>query len=107
MQAREEIDTLKANWLKDPCWDIEDTPGFEAHRDELVAFHKQMKAEWDAAYYQRIIDAITHAAALYEAIGMGEAGNDALAAFVGRLVLENRKHIIDALKAAPERGSND
>lgn len=34
----EEIDHLKKSWLADPCWDIEDTEGFEAHRAELLAF---------------------------------------------------------------------
>lgn len=38
MKTKSEIDALKANWLLDPHWDIEDTPGFEEHRDELVAF---------------------------------------------------------------------
>jgi hypothetical protein len=38
-QSREEIDALKANWSADPSWDIEDTPGFEWHRLELVEFH--------------------------------------------------------------------
>jgi hypothetical protein len=43
----EEIELLKSNWLKDPCWDIEETEGFEAHRDELAAFHEEKKAEWE------------------------------------------------------------
>lgn len=40
-----ELDTLKKNWMQDPCWDIEDTEGFEAHRAELLAFRKQIEAE--------------------------------------------------------------
>ncbi|MGA7181178.1 MAG: hypothetical protein WBX11_16550 [Thiobacillaceae bacterium] len=31
----EEIAALKAAWLLDPYWVLEDTPGFEAHWDEL------------------------------------------------------------------------
>lgn len=38
MKSKEEIDQLKANWLADACWDIEDTEGFEDHRDELKAW---------------------------------------------------------------------
>jgi len=34
----EEIDQLKSNWAHDPCWDIEDTEGFEAHYEELKAW---------------------------------------------------------------------
>ena len=33
-----EIAELKRGWSADPCWDIEDTEGFEAHRDELKTF---------------------------------------------------------------------
>ena len=28
MKIQEEIDELKRQWEKDPCWDIEDTEGF-------------------------------------------------------------------------------
>jgi hypothetical protein len=31
-----EVEELKRNWLADPCWDIESTPGFEAHAAELI-----------------------------------------------------------------------
>ncbi len=43
-----EIAELKQHWLQDPCWDIEDTEGFEAHRDELLNFrllHRAMREE--------------------------------------------------------------
>ena len=45
-KTREEVEALKADWLKDPIWDIEDTEGFEDHHDELKAFHDQMRKEW-------------------------------------------------------------
>lgn len=38
IKPRAEIEALKENWLSDPCWDIEDTEGFEAHYGELYAF---------------------------------------------------------------------
>lgn len=54
----EEIEKLKANWLADPCWDIEDQPGFEAHREELLAWRKEyeakMEAKWLEAENERI-----------------------------------------------------
>lgn len=31
MKTRKDIEVLKANWLRDPCWDVEGTEGFEAH----------------------------------------------------------------------------
>lgn len=45
IRTPEEIEALKKNWLQDPCWDIEDTEGFEAHRDELLAWSIQYKSE--------------------------------------------------------------
>lgn len=40
-----EIADLKRQWLNDPSWDIEDTEGFEAHRDELLAWRLKDQAE--------------------------------------------------------------
>lgn len=39
MQA--EIAALKSSWYADGGWDLEDSEGFEAHRDELLAYRKQ------------------------------------------------------------------
>jgi hypothetical protein len=41
----EEIDALKLNWIKDPCWDIEETEGFEDHREELLTFRQKIEKE--------------------------------------------------------------
>lgn len=41
-----EIAALKEGWQDDPCWDIESTEGFEAHRDELLAFSNACKKKW-------------------------------------------------------------
>jgi len=40
-----EIKELKDSWMKDPCWDIESTEGFEAHTQELLDFRKQVEEE--------------------------------------------------------------
>lgn len=37
-QSLEALEELKAQWSCDPCWDIEKTEGFEAHRQELYVF---------------------------------------------------------------------
>lgn len=49
----EEIEALKENWIKDPCWDIETTEGFEDHVEELLNFRRQTEAEWDAKHAAR------------------------------------------------------
>jgi len=40
-----QVEELKQQWKRDPCWDIEDTEGFEAYHDELLAFSEQHEAE--------------------------------------------------------------
>jgi hypothetical protein len=39
----EEIQALKDNWIKDPCWEIEDTEGFEEHKEELLAYRLEVE----------------------------------------------------------------
>ncbi len=44
-----EIGALKRNWNRDPSWDIEDTEGFEDHREELLQYSQECKARWEEA----------------------------------------------------------
>ncbi|MCA8838301.1 MAG: hypothetical protein K8963_10690 [Proteobacteria bacterium] len=37
-QTPDAIDRLKREWLNDPCFFLEDTEGFEVHREELIEF---------------------------------------------------------------------
>jgi hypothetical protein len=46
-KTRQDVDQLKETWLGDPCWDIENTEGFEAYRDELIAYRNECEAVWD------------------------------------------------------------
>jgi len=46
MATREEIERLKHNWVMDSCWDLEDTEGFEDHREELLDYRHRMEARW-------------------------------------------------------------
>ena len=43
MKTDAEIKELKRQWEYDPCWDIEDTEGFEEHREELTRFHEELR----------------------------------------------------------------
>lgn len=54
IKTREEVEELKRQWKKDPTWDIYETEGFEAYRDELVAYQTQMENEWTAAYTTKV-----------------------------------------------------
>ena len=42
----EQIEEIKAQWCADPCWDLEDTTGFEPHRAGLKIFADKKRAEW-------------------------------------------------------------
>jgi polyhydroxyalkanoate synthesis regulator phasin len=46
--TREDVETLKADWVADPIWDLDGTEGFESYHDELKAFSDAKKAEWEA-----------------------------------------------------------
>lgn len=54
MKTQEEIQTLKDSWKKDPCWDIEDTEGFEEHHQELMAWRIQYESDLQAEEVERI-----------------------------------------------------
>jgi len=45
MKTRAEVNELKENWQADPCWDLEDTEGFEDYRKELAAFRLSYEYE--------------------------------------------------------------
>lgn len=47
-KTRAEIDALIISWRDDPSWEIEETDGFEDHRDELLALRLKCEAEWKA-----------------------------------------------------------
>ena len=54
MKTQAELKALKDNWLHDPCWDIEDTEGFEEHKDELKEFRLDKEREWKTKEYNRV-----------------------------------------------------
>ena len=53
MKTREEIDKLKRSWNRDPCWDIEETEGFEDHKQELLEYREQCEAAWEKKNQER------------------------------------------------------
>ena len=59
-KSDDEISELKRQWQNDPCWDIEDTEGFEAHSDELKAWREQLEANWQARENSRLAAKAEH-----------------------------------------------
>jgi hypothetical protein len=54
MAAQNEVDALKHDWASDPCWDIEETEGFEDHREELLRYRLAKESEWRRARVDKI-----------------------------------------------------
>lgn len=79
MKTPEEVEELKKQWRHDPIWDIEDTEGFEAHRQELLEFHEEYRKDRDRRYSEYLEK---------EAERIGTVGNIKLTEKV--LSLENR-----------------
>lgn len=44
--SRKEVEKLKIDWESDPCWDIEETEGFEAYFDELMRYRIEKEKIW-------------------------------------------------------------
>lgn len=54
-KSPDELLELKRQWVADPAWDLDDTSGFEAHRDELAAFAEAHHAKQQAAHEARMV----------------------------------------------------
>jgi hypothetical protein len=54
-KTQQDIDNLKENWLGDPHWDIENTPGFEEYREELKAYRLECEKTWQETEKRRQI----------------------------------------------------
>jgi hypothetical protein len=81
----EEIETLKASWLSDGCWDIEETEGFEYHYQELRQWREAHNAEWDRKEREQMkelteqeIDALIKSAGLWDVMYDGYRALSAL-----------------------------
>jgi len=76
MKTQAEIEALKSNWKSDPCWDIEDTEGFEEHREELKQYRLEQEKVWEAQRYNRL---------LLKSEDLGIRGNLKLTAYIESL----------------------
>jgi hypothetical protein len=81
-----EVERLKQGWKRDPIWDIEETEGFEEHKQELLQFRLRCEAEWKEAHLQKL---------QLKARQIGVPDNLTLAAYV--LALEDRLDKIERM----------
>ncbi len=54
MKTPQEIEALGKNWEGDPCWDIEDSEGFEDHKQELKKYRLQKERDWACEEFNRL-----------------------------------------------------
>lgn len=54
VRSIEELDNLKREWSYDPCWDIEDTHGYELWHDELKCWRERHEAQMAQIEAERI-----------------------------------------------------
>ena len=54
MKTPQEIEALKKNWEVDPCWDIEESEGFEEHKQELKKYRLQKERGWACEEFNRL-----------------------------------------------------
>lgn len=78
MATREQVEALKRDWKRDPCYEIEETPGFEEHREELRAYNEEFVRQ----NLKRRDEMLRE-----KALRMGCPGNVELAAYVEGLEL--------------------
>jgi hypothetical protein len=45
-KTNQQIEDLKSKWLSDPCWDLDNTEGFEDHIQELLDFRLFHERNW-------------------------------------------------------------
>lgn len=65
MKTREEVEQLKRDWIKDGCWDLEKTEGFEEYHGELKLYAENV-------YLTVRVDAMKkHHNKFKELVGMG------------------------------------
>ena len=76
IRTQEEIQDLKRQWRNGPIWDIYETEGFEAHREELEIYQTSVEKEWEEARKKRFDE---------YAESMGLQDNHKLARYIKRL----------------------
>jgi ribosomal protein L6P/L9E len=54
VKTREDVENLKANWISDPCYNLETVEGFEEYSNELRRFQTMMESKWKNEYNDMI-----------------------------------------------------
>jgi|CXWL01.1.fsa_nt_gi hypothetical protein len=89
IRTSEEIEKLKASYKHDPCWDIEDSEGFEDYHDELLAWRKEYEAECEAKNQELDNQRIEK---VMNVTGIGKADKDLLLSLFTWKEIENNIH---------------
>jgi hypothetical protein len=96
--TRDDVIKLKEDWMRDPCFDLDGIPGFEAYDEELRAFQTAQEQQWKATYEAKRAARIGKLA-----VQLGCADNLQLAAYVDGLnsQLDALRERIETLEDRP------
>lgn len=95
IKTKKELEDLKLGWLRDPCWDVEETEDYAGYREELLAFRLAEEAHWEAREHKRLCD---------RAAALGISGNIDMVKYLEALErrvadlgrkIEEQSHYID------------
>ena len=86
MATQEQLDELISRWKTDPCWDLEDSEGFEEHYKYLRNTRLNLEYQWESNRLAQLDD---------KARAIGVPGNRTLAEYITTLerrivALENK-----------------
>lgn len=92
MKTPEEIEALKRSWLYDPCWNIEETEGFELHKVYLKNWRLSKERQWDEMREAKLLE---------RAGKMGIPGNISLMKYFEKMEteIELLKEKVETLKS--------
>jgi hypothetical protein len=108
IRTRTEVERLKHDWKTDGTWDIEETPGFEEHYEELLAFRKATEEEQEkrrqasiARYTQGVPDELATRVILNGGYGQDLDANRLTLSLIG--AIERQTKVQERIAAALER----
>jgi hypothetical protein len=88
MPTEREVHELKMEWRNDPTFVLEDQPGFEDHKQELIDYRRYWEAIWAE---RRVYKADPTADPELIAVNMGIPGNRILSDYIYKLHLRIEK----------------
>ena len=56
MKTEQDLKDLIKSWENDPCWDIEETEGFEEYKEPLKSYRLAKEKYWEVKHELRVLE---------------------------------------------------